>query len=93
MRQNKTKRSLAKKTNGKRAKKRPVDPKKRAAKRLRQAERLFHKYDVAPPTSAEHVARRAANNARLAALRAGTWPEAAPAAPSESDILRGEVAA
>lgn len=62
MRKNKNARSLAKKTTGARLKPKPVDPVKRAVQRLRQAGRAYdRKHDDA-------------NEARIKALEAGTWP-------------------
>lgn len=76
MRKNKVARSLRKPTKGTLPKRKPKDPKVRAAKRLEQAERLAAKYDRFPPTSVEHVTRCANNLARIKALKAWEWPKA-----------------
>lgn len=62
MRKSKNARSLAKKTTGTRLRSKPVDTARRALKRLQQASRAYaRKHDNA-------------NEARMKALEAGTWP-------------------
>jgi len=81
MRKNKMARSAKKQTKGTLPKRKPVDPKVRAKKRLEQALRR-RIWDDNPK-----------NEERIARLTAGTWPLPTLLTADTANALQGEVAA